>query len=611
MKLPKVHNASLLGLDDVDRISSCACMRRDKPVKNFGPSSARSYRARADGQTLKTQVVGALPLVDFVLNRMRLRDLLESYLPPPDPRSKVTTAEGLLVLLKNVLVSREPIYGLGEWAESHAPDLLGLTPRKVKALNDDCVGRCLDRLFDADYSSMLLALTAHVVKEFDVELDQLHNDSTTIGFFGSYDEAQAGAMQRGKSTLAITFGHSKDHRPDLKQLLFILTVARDGGVPVYFTAADGNVTDDRTHCDTWDLMCKLTGRRDFLYVADSKLATSGNMAHIHQNGGRFVTILPRTRSEDKRFREFVQTGRVAWSDVWNRVDEQGELIDVLRMSREPATTSEGYRLVWFHSLRKMEQDALGRSRQIEKALTELAQLRERLRSPRTRFRSRSKVAEAVEKILGGRGCLERIQVDLKEIEEESFRQAHSGRPGKNTRYRRSIRKRFDLDYQINENSVSREALTDGIFPLVTNASDLSEREVLLAYKKQPKVEKRFSQLKSDFEVAPVYLKNVARIEGLLCVYFLALLTQALIERELRKAMVEQDIVALPLYPEGRLCKHPCTRRVLDLYKNVQRHYLTGAGGACTTLVTELSPIQKEVLRLLGIPSRSYGRPARI
>ena len=63
-------------------------------------------------------------------------------------------------------------------------------------------------------------------------------------------------------------GHNKDHRPDLKQLLFILTVAQDGGVPVYFQAKSGNVVDDRTHRATWDLLCKLTGRRDFLYVAD-------------------------------------------------------------------------------------------------------------------------------------------------------------------------------------------------------------------------------------------------------------------------------------------------------------------------------------------------------
>lgn len=82
---------------------------------------------------------------------------------------------------------------------------------------------------------------------------------------------------RGQSTLAITFGHSKDHRPDLKQLLYILTVTEDGGVPIYFTSASGNTSDDTTHQQTWDVLCQLVGRSDFLYVADCKLASTENM----------------------------------------------------------------------------------------------------------------------------------------------------------------------------------------------------------------------------------------------------------------------------------------------------------------------------------------------
>ncbi len=587
-------------------------MPRKKPLKrNRSEGPARSNRARAGDQTLRYHTVGALPIIGHVLGRMRLAEFLQDYLPRPDPRSKVTAAQGLLVLLRNILLSREPIYGLGEWAQSYAPDLLGLTTRQVGALNDDRVGRCLDQLFDADYASMVMALLAHVVKEFDVELDELHNDSTTISFFGSYEDAVCGASQRGKPTLAVTFGHSKAHRPDLKQLLFILTIARDGGVPVYFSAADGNVTDDQTHCDTWDLMCQLTGRRDFLYVADSKLATSKNMAYVHQRGGRFITILPRTRAEDKTFRELARAGRVTWRDLWSKVDEQGELVDVFQIADQPATTTEGYRLIWFHSLRKKDSDAMLRSSRIEAALGELAQLRQRLRSPRTRFRRRAKVAESVEKILEGRGCDKWISVEVKEIEEESYRQAQRGRPGKNTRYVRTVRERFDLDYEIKEDAVRKEALTDGVFPLVTNEPDLNEREVLLAYKKQPLVEKRFSQLKTDFQVAPVYLKNVARIEALLCVYFLALLIQSLIERELRLAMAKQRIASLPLYPEGRRCKRPCTRRVLDLYENIQRHELRAQGRETLTMVTELTPLQRKVLRLLKVPAPCYGQPVLV
>ena len=66
----------------------------------------------------------------------------------------------------------------------------------------------------------------------------------------------------------ITFGHSKDHRPDLKQLVWILTVSADGAVPIAYRLADGNTVDDPTHVPTWDGLVALLGRVDFLYVAD-------------------------------------------------------------------------------------------------------------------------------------------------------------------------------------------------------------------------------------------------------------------------------------------------------------------------------------------------------
>ena len=83
-------------------------------------------------------------------------------------------------------------------------------------------------------------------------------------------------------------------------------------MPVQFRVQSGNATDDRSHRETWDFLCKLTGRADFLYVADCKLATAENMAYIHQHGGRFLTVLPRTRGEDAAFRAAVRAGPVVW-----------------------------------------------------------------------------------------------------------------------------------------------------------------------------------------------------------------------------------------------------------------------------------------------------------
>jgi Domain of unknown function (DUF4277) len=175
--------------------------------------------ARAAGRTLTSCRVAALPLLEGFLRRLRREEFLREHLPREDRRSRVPTATARLVLLKNLLLSREPLYSVGEWAARHAPEPLGLTPAQLPALHDDRVGRCLDRLFDADIPSLTLAAVAHAVREFGVELDELHNDSTTVTCHGDYESADRERTLRGRLRLAVTWGHNKDHRPDLKQLL--------------------------------------------------------------------------------------------------------------------------------------------------------------------------------------------------------------------------------------------------------------------------------------------------------------------------------------------------------------------------------------------------------
>ena len=153
--------------------------------------------------------------------------------------------------------------------------------------------------------------------------------------------------------------------------------------------------------------------------------------------------------------------------------------------------------------------------------------------------------------------------------------ARSGgaRPSETTVYLRHVSSRFELTFRIDHERLNAERCCDGIFPLITNELSLSERNLLLAYKKQPWIERRFTQMKTDFEVAPVYLKDVSRIQALLCVYFLVMLVESLLERELRRAMDREKIESLPLYPESRPSRRPTARRMIDLFEDVQRHSL--------------------------------------
>ena len=101
----------------------------------------------------------------------------------------------IVVLVCNLCVEREPLYGIAEWAERHDPVALGLDAGEVALLSDDRVGRALDRLFDADRASLLCEIVLGAINEFGIDCSQLHNDSTSITLYGDY--LQADGRERG------------------------------------------------------------------------------------------------------------------------------------------------------------------------------------------------------------------------------------------------------------------------------------------------------------------------------------------------------------------------------------------------------------------------------
>lgn len=580
--------------------------RRNRSKHRTSQGTVGSVAPWGEG-ALHSYSVGALPIINHVLGRMNLQVILQSHLPREDGRTIIATASGLMVLVRNVLVSREPLYGVGEWSRRYAPDLLGLTAAQVSGLNDDRIGRCLTRFFVFDPAAIALAVTAHSVHEFELELEELHNDSTTVTFHGEYVAASEESQRHGRPCPAITFGHNKDHRPDLKQLLYMLTLSHDGAVPVHYRVASGNVVDDQTHRETWDLLRKLAGRADFLYVADCKLATTENMTYIHGHEGRFISVLPQTRKETQDFYRELAAGRVNWRPLWEKTDESGQVVDRFRISDAPRETVEGFRLIWYFSSRKRELDAAARATSIRRALRELAELRAKLHGPRTRYRDQAKVHDAVAEILKQHGLSGLIRITVNEVSVERFRQDHRGRPGPDTRYIREVASRFDLHYELDHEQLAAAEQLDGVFPLVTNDRKLSELEVLHGYKRQPQIEKRFEQMKTDFAIAPVWLKKVERIVALMAVYYLALLAEALLERELRKAMERDGLQSLPMYPEGRPCRCPTTRRLIDIFDPIQRHEIHQPRKEPTITVTELTALQRRLLRLLRIPASCYSQ----
>ncbi|MEW5945246.1 MAG: IS1634 family transposase [bacterium] len=556
--------------------------------------------------SLESLCVGGHPVITPFMERLRLKEFFDVALGPPDRRCRLAPSESALVLVRNFTLSRHPLYGVPEWAARFDPGQFDMDERQLKFLNDDRLGRALDRMFTADLRSLMTRVIVNMVKEFDIDLERCHNDSTSITFSGVYRQKPARAD--GKRRLLVTHGHNKDHRPDLKQLVWSLSVTSDGAVPVHYNVYDGNVTDDTTHIETWDVLRRIAGSPDFIYVADSKLCTRDNMGHIAGHGGRFITLLPRTRGEDTRFRKHIAAKEVEWQTIWRRpsLRRKGDPREVFEAVAAPETTSEGYRLTWYRSSEKWKRDEATRDNAIQEARQEITRLRERC--GRGKLKTSDQVSEAADKIIKETQTGQWLRVEIKPCQTSSFKQANPGRPGEKTRYVRRTAVKYEPFAALNENAIRASAAADGIFPLVTNipADDASPLDILKYYKYQSFIEKRHEQLKTLAAVVPVNYKSPERIEAFLFLYFISVTIHALIERQTRNAMRERKIRSIPIYPEERECRAPTADKILGLFESFRRHRLFIGGKVTETFWDSLSDIQITILELLDIPTSEYG-----
>jgi transposase len=555
---------------------------------------------------LEVLQVDAAPIVRHFLDRLDLPGLFDRHLAClPGRRPDLPSSTILGVLVSNLLLSREPLYAMSSWASSFVPEHLGLLPGQAALLNDDRCGRAVDHLFRSDRASLLTATVLKAIKSFRLGLTEFHQDTTTVTVTGEYaDQPPATDANR---PARITRGYNKDHRPDLKQLVYDRTVTADGAVPIHCNILDGNTTDDTVHQQNWLALRDLLGHSDFLYVADSKLCSKDNMKLIEDNKGRFLTVMPKTHKEDKRFRLWAQHNDVPWSALFTRKNPRGKSKPALRYSgyEDFEGSADGYRILWYLSSQKRRCDKEARRKKLNKTRKHLERLRPRGRAGV--FRSKEAAQEAIDRVLAKAKVRDWLKVEIDEQVQEEKVQVGPGRPGPDTQYTTAIQKSYTIRVEENKEALELAERCDGIFPLMTNDKGLSLKQALKKYKYQPYAEKRHEQMKSVFGVMPVWLKNSKRVESLLWLYHLVDLVQALLEREVRQQMENAGIASLPLYAEDRHSKAPTAQMVLKAFQGHRRYRLldtTGSEVLC--LHDPVSEVADTLLTLLGIDRSAYG-----
>jgi transposase len=542
-------------------------------------------------------VLGAHPIIEHFIKMMQIREIISTFVRG-DKRMSLDDDKTLVLLIHNILTTPNALYEMEDWLKPLDAEKVGLQPEETKFIQDDRIGRALVRFYNSRHQDIFFRLALRAIKIFDLDCSRIHHDTTTVTFAGKYGGWSA--------TELLTYGINKDHRPDLKQLVLGLNVTADGAVPISHRIYAGNQTDDRLHPANHKALQKLLARVDFIYVADCKLATEENLHKISACHGLFVSVMPRTWKEDVQFREKVRQGKIKWKHILSRKNNRkpDSKVDRYYVAEDDYETSHGYRLHWIRSTQKAEQDAETRSRHVHRAVEELRSIQTKLNT--YNLKQRKQIVQRVESILKTQRCEGLIKYEIHATREYKRKYQEKGRPTKDSPSKITWKEVYSISFGTDKDAVSEEEKTDGVFPLITNldAKTNSAKKVLEIYKFQPFIEKRFSQIKTYQEIAPVYLKKAERVVAFLHIHVMALMVAALIERKLRLGMRQKGIDSLPIYPEQRACKSPTTFDIVRLFKNVERYEVT-AGDNIMIFPAELTKTQNDVLTLLEVPVVDY------
>jgi transposase len=537
-------------------------------------------------------------LIATTIERMRLRELLAEQVACSG-REAVGPVDVLLLLAVNLAVARDPLYELGGWVDSLDLRPLGFADRPRAHFTDDRFARALDKLYEADRASLQTRLALAILEVFDVKLDQLHNDSTTVKACGRIPGTTA-------SGLELRRGHSKDHRPDLKQLLFTLTISADGAVPIHHRVYSGNRNDATTHIESWECLRALHGRPDFLYVADCKLCTRPQLDHLAARGGRAITVLPRNYLEARAFTDALRAAPRAKKLIWRRSKPGDETTAEYFYLFEGQYRMEqgGYPLYWYGSSEKRQRDRqfrLERLRTAEKALDELAP---KLHTPR--LSTQAAIRKAYHAILDRYEMHEYLDVRIR-THLERWRTRPRGRPPRVAGRLRVIRQRawYSLHWARRTEALARQRRVDGVFPLLCTDPTLAPKAVLQAWKYQPRLEKRFEQFKHVHRAAPLLFKKIQRVEAMMFVFFIALMIQALLERAVRQGLEHRQAPPLKLYPEERDAPHATTSQILKTFAGLSTYVLSQDGQSVEAFRDPLSETHRAVLNLLQIDEEAF------
>ncbi|MGW9031153.1 IS1634 family transposase [Streptomyces sp. NPDC055722] len=525
--------------------------------------------------------LGALPVAAEFLRRLDVAEIVDEICPG-GASAHLTHGQVIEAMVANRLTSPAPLVRVGDWARTWAvEEVFGI---EAGLLNDDRLARALDAIAP-HLQKVAGTVGARAIAEFGIDTARLHWDMTSMSVHGAYPE-----QDQDEQYPLIGYGHPKDRRFDLKQVQAGLAVSADGGVPVHARVFGGGEAEVSQVVGAMRDLSQLAGEQKFLMVADSKLVSYRNVVALLEAGAEFIAPVPAAQVKDEVYAalDLARAQVVDWvpdRDAGKSADQR-EVYRVLEdvhtlagpRKRDPVLR---LRRILVHSTAHAKGQQAARANRLAKASAELDKVV--AAAGGRHYKTCEKIAARVGVIAARRRVVSCLRWHITEDEANGPR----------------------LHWHFDQEALEAEAAVDGWYALLAGIprTKASPAQVLIHYKGQGTVERRYHDFKGPLAVTPIFVQHNHRVAALIQVICIALLVFCLIERQVRRALGPQQTMA-GLYPDNRRVR-PTGRMIL-----YHLGELTLRIGTVTDppMVQITRGVQLYLLELLGIEVTRTHRP---
>jgi transposase len=246
--------------------------------------------------TYQSQVLDHLGLVAGMFDELGIGDTLDQATHQNPEMRDLTVGEAVKAMVLNGLGFINHALSFVPRFFQHKPTSRLISPRVTPArLNDDALGRALETLYTYGGTDLYSLLAATAAKRLGLRPAYAHLDTTSFHVDGRYNSAEEPEEQ----VVHITKGYSRDHRPDLNQVMLELLIAHQAGIPVLMQPLSGNSSDAQElgHVIRTPIEQLRTTYAATYLVADSALYSEANLATLAQTERKWITRVPATVRE--------------------------------------------------------------------------------------------------------------------------------------------------------------------------------------------------------------------------------------------------------------------------------------------------------------------------